>query len=186
MIEWQGIQIAIDGNDLLQQENECQNNRKQLHGNIYIGSIPEIVFGDGKNTEHLSEDDKNNLENSMPQFEGLLQRAIGNYKEMEVTFEVDKTKTPYHTKPYRIPITHVSLMKRVINEIIRKNSLAAYNGASEWVALTFGVPKKNDGVRTVTNFRKLNEAIKRNSQPMPTIQDMLHQCEGMMYATYYI
>ena len=39
---------------------------------IYIGSIPEIVFGDGKNTEHLSEDDKNNLENSMSQFEGLL------------------------------------------------------------------------------------------------------------------
>ena len=35
MIEWQGIQITIDENDLLQQENECQNNRKQLHDNIY-------------------------------------------------------------------------------------------------------------------------------------------------------
>ena len=76
---------------------------------------------------------------------------------MEVTFEVDKTKTPYHTKPYRISIAHVSLIKRVINEIVRKNSLAAYNCASEWVALTFCVPKKNDGVRIVTNFRKLND-----------------------------
>ena len=53
-------------------------------------------------------------------------------------------------------------MKRVINEVVRKNYLAVYNGTSEWVALTFGVPKKNEGVRIVTNFRKLNEAIKRN------------------------
>ena len=28
MIEWQGIQIAINGNALSQQENECQNNGK--------------------------------------------------------------------------------------------------------------------------------------------------------------
>ena len=39
---------------------------------IYIGSIQEIVFADGKNIEHLSEDNKNNLGNSMSQFEGLL------------------------------------------------------------------------------------------------------------------
>ena len=39
---------------------------------IYIGSIPDRVFGDSKNTEYLSEDDKNNLGNLMLQFEGLL------------------------------------------------------------------------------------------------------------------
>ena len=43
--------------------------------------------------------------------------------------------------------------------------------------------KKNDGVRIVTDFRKLNEAIKNDPWPMPTIQDMLHQCGGMTFVT---
>ena len=65
----------------------------------------------------------------------------------------------------------------------KNKALEEYSGDSEWAAPTFGVPKKNDGVRIVTDFRKLNEAIKRNPWPMSTMQDMLHQCGGMTHAT---
>ena len=51
------------------------------------------------------------------------------------------------------------------------------------VTPAFGVPKKNDGVRIVSDFRKLNEVIKYNPWPMPIIHDMLHQCGDMTYAT---
>ena len=67
--------------------------------------------------------------------------------------------------------------------MVRNKALSEYNGNSPWAAPTFGVPKKNDGVRIVSDFRKLNEAIKRNPWPMSTIQNILHQCEGMLYAT---
>ena len=119
----------------------------------------------------------------MSQFEGLLEGTIVDYKEMEVSFEINANKTPYHAKPYRIPVAHMPLIKTAINEIVKNKALAEYSGDSEWAAPTFGVPKKNDGVRMVTDFRKLNEAIKRNPWPMPTIQNMLHQYGGMTYTT---
>jgi len=109
--------------------------------------------------------------------------TVGDYKEMKVIFEIDTNKTPYHAKPYRIPVAYTLLMKTAIKEMCKHKALAKYFGDSEWAAPTFGVSKKNDGVRVVTDFRRLNEAIKRNPWPMPTIQDMLHQCGGMTYET---
>ena len=94
---------------------------------------------------------------------------------MEVSFDVDTNKTPYHAKSYRSLVAHTPLMKTAIKEMCKNKALAEYSGDSEWAAPTFGVPKKNDGVRVNTDFRRLNEAIKRNPWPMPTIQDMLHQ-----------
>ena len=38
------------------------------------------------------------------------------------------------------------LMKTAIKEMCKNKELAEYSGDSEWVAPTFGVPKKNDGV----------------------------------------
>ena len=102
---------------------------------------------------------------------------------MEVSFEVNTNKTPYHVNPYRIPVAHTPLMNTAIKEMVKNKALAEYTGDSEWDAPTFGVSKKNDGVRIVTVFCKLRKAIKRNSWPMPTIQGMLHQCGGMTYAT---
>ena len=83
-------------------------------------------------------------------------------KNMEVLFEIDKNKTPYHTKPYVIPVAQINLMKRAISEMVKNKALSEHNGNSRWVAPTFEVSKKNDGVRIVSDFRKLNEAIKCN------------------------
>ena len=75
-------------------------------------------------------------------------------------------------------------MKKAISVMVENGDLSEYNENSPWAALTFGVPKKEDEVRIVTDFRKLNEAIKRNPWPIPTIQDMLHQCGGIVYACF--
>ena len=77
----------------------------------------------------------------------------------------------------------MNLIERAIHKMVRNKALNEYNGNSTWEVPTFGVPKKNDGVRNVSDFRKLNEAIKRNPWSMPTIQDILQQCRGITYAT---
>ena len=98
----------------------------------------------------------------MSPFTAIMKGTVGDYKNVEVSFELDKSKTPYHTKPYRIPVAQINLMKRSINEMAKNKALSEYNGNSPWAAPAFGVPKKNDGVRIVSDFRKLNEEIKRN------------------------
>ena len=54
---------------------------------------------------------------------------------------------------------------------------------SEWAAPTFIIPKKNNTVRFISDFRKLNAALKRKPYPIPKIQDMLQKLEGFKYAT---
>ena len=56
------------------------------------------------NAEHLTEDEIYKLKQFVSQFEGLIKGNVGDYKNMEVTIRVDKSKTLYHTKLYQIPI----------------------------------------------------------------------------------
>jgi hypothetical protein len=54
---------------------------------------------------------------------------------------------------------------------------------SEWGSLTFIVPKKDNKVRFVSDFQRLNQKIKRKPYPLPRISDTLQQLEGFQYAT---
>ena len=132
-----------------------------------------------KNTEHLSKDERKSLGNLRSQFEGLFRGTVGDYKEIEGSFDNDKAKTPYHTKRYHIPVTHMPLMKKTISEMVGNKALTL----TLTLTLIFGAPKNNNGVRIVTDFRKINDKIKQNPLSIPTIQDMLHQYGGMTYAT---
>ena len=176
-------QIAIDRNDFINQDkNECKNNDKKLNDNAYRKHTGKSVTNH-KNVEYISVAEKKALEDLMSQFEGIFHGTTGDYKEMGVSFEIDKDKSPYHAKPYRISVLHTPLIKKAIEEMVGNKALAEYTGNSEWAAPIFGEPKKNNGFRIMTDFRRLNEAIKRNPCPMPTLQDMLYQYGGMMYTT---
>ena len=54
---------------------------------------------------------------------------------------------------------------------------------SEWAAPTFLIPKKDQTVRFISNFRELNKRIKYKPFPIPKIQDLLLKFEGFTYAT---
>ena len=95
-IDWQGIQIAIDGNYVKEaNKEECQTNGKNMKDNTYQKHTGPSVASH-KNAKNLSEKEKEALASLMSDFEGLLKGTVGDYKEMEVSFEVDNNKTPYH------------------------------------------------------------------------------------------
>jgi hypothetical protein len=55
--------------------------------------------------------------------------------------------------------------------------------SSEWAAPTFVIPKKNQTVRVITDFRGLNKCLKRKPHPIPKIPDIFHGLEKFQYAT---
>jgi hypothetical protein len=55
--------------------------------------------------------------------------------------------------------------------------------AAEWAAPTFIIPKKNQTVTVITDFRDLNKFLKRNPFPMPKIPDIFCGMEKFRYAT---
>ena len=137
------------------------SNGKQLKDNVYKENTGESI-AKHKNAEYLNDVEKSMLRKSVSPFIAIMKEAMGDYKNMEVAFERGKNKTPYYTNPYMIPVAQINLMKRAIYEIVKNKTVSEYNENNPWATPIFGLPKKNDGVRIVSDFRKLNEAIKCN------------------------
>jgi hypothetical protein len=71
----------------------------------------------------------------------------------------------------------------VINRMTSKTrSLKRYSD-SKWAAPTLIIPKKNGTVRFISDFRKLNEMLKRKTYPIPKLAQMLQELEEFAYAT---
>ena len=181
-VRWQGVEIDIYNNDLSSQQKDCNVIDKGMSDNVYERHTGESVAAH-KNAAHLDSEERVKLANVIKTFEDIIQGKAGDFNGSEVEFQLKPNAVPYCARPYRIPHAHIELMKRAIKEMERNGVIEEYSGNSEWAAPTFGVPKKNKGIRIVSDFRKLNEMLKRSPWPMPTIMDMMHQCGGMTFAT---
>jgi hypothetical protein len=53
-------------------------------------------------------------------------------------------------------------------------------------ARTFIIPKKNGTVRFISDFRKLNEILKRMPYPNPKIAQMLQDLENLLMQLLWI
>lgn len=77
-------------------------------------------YSDGtKNVEHLNEDERKQLDDLMPYFPEIAKVTVEGYKNMEVALEIDKNKNLYYTRPYRIPVLQITLIKRAINIMVQ-------------------------------------------------------------------
>ena len=54
---------------------------------------------------------------------------------------------------------------------------------SEWVLQSFILPKKDQTVRFLSDFREVNKRIVRNPFPIPKISTVLQEMEGFAFAT---
>jgi hypothetical protein len=55
--------------------------------------------------------------------------------------------------------------------------------ASEWASPSFIVPKKDQTVRFLSDFREVNKRIVRKPFPLPKISTVLQELEGFTFAT---
>ena len=55
--------------------------------------------------------------------------------------------------------------------------------SSEWASPSFIIPKKNQTVRSVSDFCEVNKRIVRKPFPIPKITTVLQELEGFTYAT---
>ncbi len=54
---------------------------------------------------------------------------------------------------------------------------------SKWVSPSFIIPKKDQTVHTISDFRELNKCIVRKPYPIPKIGTTLQELKGFTYAT---
>jgi hypothetical protein len=81
-----------------------------------------------------------------------------------------------------VPKNHYDTLKHEIERLVKLGVLKRCSD-SEWANPTFIIPKKNGTVRFISDFRKLNEMLKRMPYPITKIAQMLQELEKFAYAT---
>ena len=74
-------------------------------------------------------------------------------------------------KPYRTPIKHREVIDKAINEMLDVDVIR--RSRSPWSFPVVIVDKKDGSKQFCVDFRKLNQITKKNSYPLPLIDDIL-------------
>jgi hypothetical protein len=111
----------------------------------------------------------------------LFDGTLRNFETSDVKFNLKEDAKPYHAKAFPVPKIHHDTLKHEIEQLVSLGILKRCS--SEWAAPTFIIPKKNGTVRLISDFRKLNEQLKRKPYHIPKIAQMLQELEDFAYAT---
>ena len=131
---------------------------------------------------HLSATEKDKLLKLLQEFEELFDGTLGDWDCNPVSLQLKEGAQPYHGRPFPIPKKHVETLEKEIQRLCDLGVLK-WQADSEWASPTFIIPKKDNTVRVVSDFREINKRIVRKPFPIPKISTVLQELEGFTYAT---
>ena len=101
--------------------------------------------------------------------------------EWEIYFGSDllADKSPLSIPPYRMTPTDLKELKTKLNDFLDKVFIMPC--ISPWGALVLFVIKKDGFMRMCNNYRQLSKATPNNKFPLPWIDDLFDQLQGISY-----
>ena len=196
---WEGIEIPMrDFNKL----RKYQLNKKELQAFISESKEPvvtqkatdriiRILDANYKRADlrqvankaiHLTSREREMLYELLLKYKSIFDGSLGDWKTDPVELELKEGAEPHSQRHYPIPRIHREVFKKDLDRLEKLGVLERTN-ESEWGSPTFIIPKKNGTVRFISDFRRLNQKIKRKPYPLPRISDTLQQLEGFTFAT---
>ena len=151
---------------------------KILDSNYRKANLKILVQG----ALHLNEKQRDLLYKLLLKYEDIFDGSLGEWKTSPVEFELVDGAQPHSQRHYPVPHLYKETFKKELDRLEKLGVLERVQ-QSEWGSPTFIVPKKDNKVRFVSDFRRLNQKIKRKPYPLPRISDTLQQLEGFQYAT---
>ena len=95
---------------------------------------------------------------------------------------VKENAVPYAVKPYQIPQIYKNTTKKELERLL-KLGVIERDINSPYAAGTFIIPKKDQTVRVVTDFRGLNKNLKRTHYPILNIPETIHKMTKPKFMT---
>jgi len=115
-------------------------------------------------------------------YEDIFDGTLGEWEGDPVDFELIDDAKPHSQRHYPVPHLYKKTFEKELLRLVELGVLEKVT-SSEWGSPTFIVSKKDDRVRFVSDFHRLNAKLKRKPFPLPRIQDTLKNLEGFNYAT---
>ena len=102
-----------------------------------------------------------------------------------IDIELEKGATPYYGGYYSVPHMLQKPLKKEVNRMVEADILKRlpFDKDTPWGAPSFCQPKKDQGIRFLTDFRQINKRIKRKPFPLPKIVEALKKIERFKSAT---
>jgi hypothetical protein len=107
---------------------------------------------------HLSTNKKDKLRSVLLEFSDLFKGECGKYNSDPIDLELVPGAKPFYGKPFSIPKAYEQVTKNEIKRLEQLGLLPPVK-SSQWEAPTFIIPKKNNTVRVITDFRGLNKCL---------------------------
>ena len=97
-------------------------------------------------------------------------------------FDLKPNVEPYHGRPYPVPQSQMKVFKKEVERLCKIGVLKRQE-ESEWASPAFIIPKSNQTVRFLSDFREVNKRIICTPYPIPKISSILQEMEGFTFAT---
>jgi hypothetical protein len=134
------------------------------------------------NADHLTDCEQQSLLKVLKKYQDLFDGTLGTFTGTPYDIKLKDNVKPHHAQPFPVPKIHELTLKSELDHFCELNVLKQVN-RSQWGAPTFIIPKKDDTVRFISDFHKLNKRIKRQPYLIPKIQNLLLNLEGFKYGT---
>ena len=132
------------------------------------------------NCTHLSLQDQHKLLELLTEFEELFDGTLGDWNTKPVSYELKEGTKPYHGRPFPVP---KSCKETTIKELNRCDlGVLEFQPASEWASPSFIIPKKDNTVRFISDFREVNKRLVRKPFPITKKSTFLQELEGLTFA----
>ena len=86
-------------------------------------------------------------------------------------------------RPYQIPHAQLKVTKTDVDMLEKEVGLLTKTTGLKFLSACFVIPKKDEMVRFITDFHRLNKMIVRTPFPIPNIQETLSTLEKFKWAT---
>ena len=162
---------ASDVNHVESESSPAESRLEQIMALVSIGDV--------------SEADKDRFKSILDKYKDiiLLEDEIPSRANVEEFKVYPKEEAPVSNQNFRTPYAHREPMKKILQDFVDKGILE--RTSSPWNSPTMLVKKPNGSFRFVTDFRKVNGAMKSDSYPLPRIPDLLTNLKNSRYFTAF-
>jgi len=130
-----------------------------------------------KEMQDLNEGQKERFANFLIEFQDVFSEEItaGNCRMVEHNIEIESFN-PIKQAPRRILFYLRKEVDKIIEEMRQQGVIE--ESCSPWISSALLIKKKDGTIRFCVDFRKLNAITKKDSYPIPRIDDMLDRLAG--------
>ena len=162
---------------------------RNLLDSFALGIKPDILAADYRPADieavvndctHLDKSQREKLYDVLKDFVDVFDGKLRHYPDEEIHLDVDPNAQPHRSRAYPIPRSQLKRFKQELDRLVQIGVLSP-QGRSSWISGSFIIPKKDNTVRWISDFRALNKALKRKVYPIPRIQDILSRRSGYKF-----